>query len=400
MKTITSSIAQPKYCYTPIFQNPDIAFFDIETTGLSPNASSIYLIGLLYYNPDQKEWQLTQWFADNYQSEKEILSHFLDMLESFSCLYHFNGNTFDIPYVRKKCTRHKIQLSAHCKQLFDDKTGCFSIDLLAKIRPLKHLLSLEKCNQTALERYLDIYRDDPFSGRDLIQAYSEYMQKKLLQPKDAEKLEKVLLLHNYEDIIMMRELCILLCYQEYFSTDCTKRLLNEKNLSSLSVLPDEADGAAKAFSLTLALPDNVPKEIRAQLASDQSAPPISIHLKNSHAELSVPVYHGTLKYFLPNYKEYYYLPEEDIAVHKSIALFMDNSHRQKATASTCYVKKEGAFLPCPTVRKRKQPPPEWKEKLFSASYRDKQTFVAVPSDAAKKIFFWQGYLSHILPNVI
>ena len=41
----------------------------------------------------------------------------------------------------------------------------------------------------------------------------------------------------------------------------------------------------------------------------------------------------------------YYLPEEDTAIHKSVASFVGSSHRKKATAKTCYTKRSGTFLP-------------------------------------------------------
>ena len=44
-------------------------------------------------------------------------------------------------------------------------------------------------------------------------------------------------------------------------------------------------------------------------------------------------------------KEYFYLPAEDTAVHKSVASYVDKEFRQKATKDTCYIKQNGDFLP-------------------------------------------------------
>jgi hypothetical protein len=218
MKTIYYAVKAPQYAYS--FPQPldTIAFFDIETTGLSAQASSLYLIGMLRYDSAKGEWVLCQWFADDYHSEKALIESFLTELEGITYLYHFNGRTFDIPYLFKKCARHAISLSEHCRKLLNDTSGIYSLDLLAKIRPLRSALSLKQCNQTAIERWLGIYRTDTFSGGELISVYSEYMQQRLLNakkdttrtgslhsaaipaasstPKKAEALEKVLLLHN------------------------------------------------------------------------------------------------------------------------------------------------------------------------------------------------------------
>ena len=64
-------------------------------------------------------------------------------------------------------------------------------------------------------------------------------------------------------------------------------------------------------------------------------------------ELSIRVYKGTLKYYYPNYKDYYYLIYEDTAIHKSVGEFVDKDARIKATKETCYTKKDGTFLPQP-----------------------------------------------------
>ena len=51
-----------------ICENPkDILFFDIETTGLSPKTSSLYLIGCAYYGDDG--WHLRQFFANEKNEE-------------------------------------------------------------------------------------------------------------------------------------------------------------------------------------------------------------------------------------------------------------------------------------------------------------------------------------------
>ena len=48
--------------------------------------------------------------------------------------------------------------------------------------------------------------------------------------------------------------------------------------------------------------------------------------------------------FYSNYKDYYYLPEEDQAIHKSVAEFVDRAYRMQASASNCYTRKPGQFL--------------------------------------------------------
>ena len=55
----------------------DLVFLDIETTGLTPATSSIYLIGAVYHQ--QMEWHIRQWFSDSLNSEQEILEDLILM---------------------------------------------------------------------------------------------------------------------------------------------------------------------------------------------------------------------------------------------------------------------------------------------------------------------------------
>ncbi|MDD7403191.1 MAG: ribonuclease H-like domain-containing protein [Butyribacter sp.] len=394
MKKIITSIKQPFYSYT--FPSPveKTAFFDIETTGLSPNASSLYLVGLMYFDTQKKDWQLCQWFADNYHSEKEILEDFLDTLSSFSYLYHFNGKTFDIPYVQKKCKRHAIVIPKVCQNIFEDTSGIYSVDLLSKIRPLRHILSLKKCNQTAVEQWLGIQRTDIFSGGDLIPVYSEYMQQKIISPENAGKLEKTLLLHNHDDIEMMLALCSMLTYDELLSEHCVDRLLSAKQLQqSLSVSISENE-----LLICFTLPVSVPKKVCLTQAYPESQsdtfflPDAKLTIENTDVSFLIPLYKETLRFFISDYQNYYYLPDEDMAIHKSVASFVDSSHRKKATKATCYQKKNGTFLPSLASKKT------FSCECFYKQYNDKLVFVELPNEPEKEIAFWQEFLKMQLPT--
>ena len=343
MKIIESIIPCPKHRYQ--FSQPieQIAFFDIETTGLSPRASSLYLIGGMHYDSSQNQWILTQWFADDYQSEAKILEAFLDYLQNFKVLYHFNGATFDIPYVLQKCEKHYISLPDYAREIFEnvlsyqttDTEKLFCVDLLKEIRPLKKTLHLVKANQTALERWLGIQREDQYSGGELISVYAEYMQKKILHPEDASSLENLLLLHNHDDMEGMLSVCSILCFRDIHT-------LSETVIHNIEETPS-------ALRITFALPQPVPRPVTlhhiwdSPLLADQKA---TLSLEADTGTLTLPLIKTMLKLFFTDYKNYFYLPSEDCAMHKSVAQFVDAAFRQKATAATCYTKKEGRFFPC------------------------------------------------------
>ena len=54
----------------------------------------------------------------------------------------------------------------------------------------------------------------------------------------------------------------------------------------------------------------------------------------------------TKRRFYPNLQtKRFYLPEEDMAIHKSIASFVDKDYREQATAANCYTRKFSLYLP-------------------------------------------------------
>ena len=58
----------------------------------------------------------------------------------------------------------------------------------------------------------------------------------------------------------------------------------------------------------------------------------------------MPLLDEELRFFLDNPKDYYYLPQEDCAVHKNLAAGVAEERRRQATAANCYVRKHAVFL--------------------------------------------------------
>lgn len=374
-------------------------FFDIETTGLSPRASSIYLIGALYYISADGHWEMIQWFADKHRDEEEIICNFLAMLEQYDYLYHFNGKTFDIPYLLHKCNKYQIEQSAHASTILRDSEGLYSIDILAQIRPLKKLLGIPKASQIELERWLGINRKDSYNGGELIPIYSQYIQDQLLHPEHAPELEALLLLHNHDDMEGMLSVCQIMNYRHLLEGSS-----EEKNHIQITALSYQDD--AKRLCISFQHPAKLPKKVcihkKYPVSQDTEVLSMSdictLVLEAECGDLEVPLIQTELKYFLPNPKDYYYLPAEDQAVHKSIAAFVETSHRKKATASNCYLRRSGKFLPSlqPYSKQEKHPQvtgaSSTQSPLFLQNYRDKLCFYQLPERLEPTETFWKEYL--------
>ena len=321
-----------------------LLFFDIETTGFSGNTSQLYLIGCVFFRDGS--WHMIQYFADSPQSEREILCEFFEFLEQFEILVHFNGETFDMPYLLKRCARHRLPYN------FDRVT---SFDIYKKIRPLKDFLGLTSLKQKAIEAFLGISRTDVFSGGELIYVYQDY-----LHSKD-ERLFHALILHNEDDLKGMPAILPILRYPDLLRAPL--HLVDQRCIFG---------EMHRSLTLDFALPFSLPTPFRAE--NDW----VSLHAEGQNLCFSIALFCGELKFFYPNYKDYYYLPLEDTAIHKSVGEFVDKSARRKATAKTCYTKKEGLFLPQfeplwePALRREVKDPlsfVEYQETLFSDSER-------------------------------
>ena len=95
-----------------------------------------------------------------------------------------------------------------------------------------------------------------------------------------------------------------------------------------------------SLSLSLFFPLPVPFSAESDLCRLQAA--------GRAARIHVDLLEEELKHFFDSYKDYYYLPEEDCAVHKSVGIYVDPRFRRKASARNCYQRVSGLFLPQPS----------------------------------------------------
>ena len=299
-------------------------FFDIETTGFSKDNTILYLIGCGYFI--ENGFQFIQWFNDDGTSEEEILLAFHDILKQKDWqLVTFNGNSFDIPYLK----RHYELNELPC-----DIESFPSLDFYQFLKPFQSLFQMTHGKQKDWEHFLELYREDIYDGGQLIAVYKEYLMNK------EEALLHNLLLHNEEDFLGMKYLLPLFSY----------RMLLSKDLSLIKVSPGESlfEKGTGSIAISCKLPLALPKPLN----FSTSIGSISTNKNDSSILIiSLPYIEETLKHFFKDYRNYYYLPEEDRAVHKSVGCYVERKYRRAAKASTCYIKKEGIFLPIPKTEK-------------------------------------------------
>lgn len=273
-------------------------FYDIETTGLSRTASFVYLIGAMTF--EENGWNLRQWFARGKQEEKEILAAFGEFLTHYSCTIQYNGDSFDQPFLTDRYAHHSLETP------FDHIP---SIDLYRHLRCCQELFALPRMKQPDLEAMMHMPPRKYCDGREGIRLYREYIKNPL--PQTLEEL----LGHNREDLNGLIQIF---------------RLLSCLSLLQGDFHPIDTVFRQEELLARLELPEELPTDISMNLPG--------FHLRGTKKEirLLITTKGGKLQRFYENYKDYVYLPQEDMAIPKTLCTYMEKSLYTPAGRETCY----------------------------------------------------------------
>jgi len=338
-----------------------ILFIDIETTGFLSSTSSIYMIGTAYYQ--NSNWCIKQFFANSDEEEMLVLQSFFEFASNYDYIIHYNGNSFDLPFINAKAKKYNLE------DVLKDKDG---LDIYRRITPYKNLLKLPDCKLKTIELFLGLNREDRYSGGELISVYNDYLQ------SHDYNLYHTLLLHNADDMRGMLQILPVLSYYELFNSPIKATKVSANYYQDHNGMP------RKELIISVALPYALPCPISFMGQA------CYFKAEKSAGTLVIPIYEEELKYFYANYKDYYYLPLEDTALHKAIATFVDKEYRESAKASNCYTRKSGLFLP------------QWTtlvEPFFKRDYESTDLFFELTDDIKKDRDLFSKYASHILNKI-
>lgn len=336
-------------------------FFDIETTGFAAEVTTMYLLGCVRF-VDEK-WMMYQWFADDAHSEEQILNTFFNSLPPDVVLIHYNGNGFDIPYISKRCEKYKMRCLL---------SGMQSIDLYKLIKPYKNLLGLENIKQKSVEKFFRIFREDKYSGGELIKDYGNYLKARKAHDPQELILYHRLILHNADDLrglVSLTEIIPL--------TDS----LSHPIVSERPTFNSRKTELVFNIALSVSVPGGTLR----------SYPDYSVAIADDVIKIKVKLYKDELKFFYPNYKDYYYIPGEDTAIHKSVSFYVDKEYRTQAKAANCYSKHTGCFVP------------QYSEVIspfFKIDYGDKISYLETTDEFLDNKELVSLYASHILNNAL
>lgn len=175
-----------KLTFKSKYYDEEAVFLDIETIGLSPMRSFIYLIGLVFIDLKKVTMHITQLIAEDRDEEEEILKLMKERLKGYKTVVTYNGNSFDLPFIAKRSERYGIEPIA-----------MDSFDMYEKLRLHKDTLKLDGLKQKNIEKKLGITREDRYNGGECISFYKDYVKN-----KNQESFDRFVL-HNYDDLLYM-----------------------------------------------------------------------------------------------------------------------------------------------------------------------------------------------------
>lgn len=161
----------------------DFIFLDIETLGFSNRP--IILLGLAKVSSENIE--VKQYFTRDTGEESAVLDAFLDDINSESIFVTFNGQTFDMPFIRNRMRYFSIKRDL----------GHPHFDLLHFSRRMWSE-ELMNCKLTTLEQHLfNIIREDDIPSGLVPEFYQTYMKTGNVGPLIP------IIEHNKQDIITL-----------------------------------------------------------------------------------------------------------------------------------------------------------------------------------------------------
>ncbi len=289
-------------------------FLNIETTGLRPQNSFLYLTGMAWY--EDSNMQSLCLLAESRREEETLLRQCLAMAGRWGKVFTIGGSTFTRRYLAKRARNYVSGV----EELSAWFSGIQMEDIQHELLPYRDRLSLPNMKKESLEAFLGLTRRESITGKEMIDLYESWERN-----RDNSSRGRILA-HHLDDLRSLTALFSLRSYLQFFRGQFGQDLQSSRSGDELIV----------SFSLLSPVPVPVSFTVCGT----------SAELSEQKARFHIPIYRGPLRYFLPGRPaDYYYLPQEEMAVHKSVGIYVDKSCRVKATSETCYIKKEGVYLP-------------------------------------------------------
>ena len=246
---------------------------DIETEGRFWRTSRLLAARVITYGSPLEEYE---WIAERESDEYDILSELAQVLMRSSCIMTFNGDSFDLPHLRKKYQAYRAQ---------DPTKGKKTLDLMRALMPYKFMFELQSYR---LADYLSL-----FHGKYDIR-------------NDAEGALLVSSLLELSNLFTLPD------------TSCEAGMLEQEGESK------------KIFRAKWKTPDEMPIEIE---IFDEV-----FHLTScgSYVRLEIACDGSVLRRYYIDYENYDFLLAEGYAAHRSLTAYVAADRKEKAVRTNCF----------------------------------------------------------------
>jgi hypothetical protein len=167
------NLVELQYIKNPHYDN--ILFLDLETSGFF-NAY-VFLFGCISIKGGK--FKLYQGFAENYTQELPLLKHLVDEIDNSDLIVTFNGSSFDLPVIKRRCDYFRIAQPQQINHL----------DLLHLARKKIKKGEIPNRRLITLERYiLNKYRTGDIPSRLIPRVFHNFVIDK--NPRDLVRVIK------------------------------------------------------------------------------------------------------------------------------------------------------------------------------------------------------------------
>lgn len=164
----------------------DYLLFDIETTGLSRTKNYMYMFGICQRK--DTEMIYSQYYVDNEDGEIQLIEKINELLKGKKII-SYNGDRFDLPFIRKRAEIYGIKLE-----------NIENRDIYREMQKLNFFLNESSLKAINLGQRLGMEVHDHVTQRETLDIFKMYSEL-----KDRELLAK-LIYHNYIDLKVLSKI--------------------------------------------------------------------------------------------------------------------------------------------------------------------------------------------------